>query len=413
MTEHLTITEKITKAKIKLNHDTPFFSYVVMNLKFHENEKIAQGTIAVNAKGNIYYSKKFVEKLDLEELKFIISHETMHCLFLTFTRLGNRDKKVWNRCTDLVNNTILKNHTGFDDYRFKILKGSIVANQDDEYINENILIKEVSKKTTEQVYDEMEKQIQKNQTDKSSFSKGDFDKHLYGEDSEDSGEELNAHEKKELEDKWKSVLTEAYYKSKLAGENPLGMEIFIDGLLNPKMNWKALLQKYIVKEIPHDSTFMLPSRRSVATGFYMPSVTKETVNIGVAVDTSGSVSPKELKHFLSEVVSISKSYDSVNMKLLTHDYVIQDKIEVKNSNINKIMNMKIHGGGGTSHKEILEYVKKNNIKVMVCFTDLYSDLEDLKPPNNTVFIFISTSNLKAPFGVTIPYEVKGVNDEFS
>jgi predicted metal-dependent peptidase len=54
-------------------------------------------------------------------------------------------------------------------------------------------------------------------------------------------------------------------------------------------------------------------------------------------------------------------------------------LAVGNGNIAKIKQLKVKGGGGTSHKPVFEYIQKNisDCRVALFLTDGYSDLEGL------------------------------------
>jgi predicted metal-dependent peptidase len=53
-------------------------------------------------------------------------------------------------------------------------------------------------------------------------------------------------------------------------------------------------------------------------------------------------------------------------------------MDMKNGNVNKIKNIKIVGGGGTSHFPVVDYLndKMKGTNILVAFTDGYSDIED-------------------------------------
>lgn len=122
------------------------------------------------------------------------------------------------------------------------------------------------------------------------------------------------------------------------------------------------------------------SKIGQALGIYLPSLTKEKIDIVIGVDTSGSIGEEELTKFLSEMVAIARIYrDRVSMRVLFHDTEVQADYEIKNGNIAKILAMKIKGGGGTSHKYLFDKVKKEirNCKCLISFTDGFSDIEDI------------------------------------
>jgi hypothetical protein len=123
-----------------------------------------------------------------------------------------------------------------------------------------------------------------------------------------------------------------------------------------------------------------PSKRSIATGIYTPSYLKERVEVLVAIDTSGSIGQTELTEFISEVVGLAKAYqDRIEMRLLTHDVDVQNDYLLENGVTQKVQQLKIKGGGGTSHFPILEHIKKKykDTKLAIFLTDGCSDLQNI------------------------------------
>jgi len=136
----------------------------------------------------------------------------------------------------------------------------------------------------------------------------------------------------------------------------------------------------IVASIPHDYSWAKKSKKSIAAGTYLPNVVKERIDVCVGIDLSGSIGKEELTEFMSEVIGISKAfYNNIKIRLLTHDVDVHNDYEVCNGNIEKIKNLKLTGGGGTSHKPIFEYIKEKvrDVKLVVFFTDGYSDINDI------------------------------------
>jgi len=164
------------------------------------------------------------------------------------------------------------------------------------------------------------------------------------------------------------------------GKLPIGMSRYIDKLKDVEINWRIVLRRFIQQSIPNDYTFQKRSKRGAALNIYLPSVTKEKINIAVGVDTSGSIEQGELTKFLSEIVGIARAFrEIIDMRIMFHDVEVQADYLVKNGNIPKIMAMTPKGGGGTSHIPLMDKVKKDikDCKCLICFTDGWSDLEDI------------------------------------
>ena len=353
--------DKIVRAKVHLQTENPFFAYLVMNLKVKEVEEI--DSIGVSNNGDLVYNKKWVDNLSDSELKGVLSHEVLHLVFEHFARGENKNHQIYNIATDLVINNILINSN------IKLPRGLTPYNNSYTFKNPPFTIENLDKKSADEVYEEIKKHLPKEKELKK-LNQSRFDKHTFGK----SGQKTDLKEQRKLKKKWNKVLSEASVYAKQKGKLPQGMERIVELMLNDKVSWKSILYKYITRELPFDYTYNRPSKRSVATGIYLPSVLRENIEVVISIDTSGSISQKELSEFLVEIVNISKSFNNISMKLIVCDSEIKDVFEIRNGSIDTILNLKIHGGGGTSHIPIYDYVAEHlsNTKFIINFTDGYT-----------------------------------------
>lgn len=179
----LTSSERISKAKIKLMREFPFFGYIAMYLTFIENDKIP--TMSVNPKGIIRYNPKYVEKLSDNQLLADVIHEVSHIAFRHFEReeileiTNPIHKKAYDYANDIVVNAILVTN-GFDVYdtclnpekvgrkfvtRFKfIIRGIIDVNgiRQEIVVQIPIEIWDPEQKSSEEVYLEILEQLRGN-----------------------------------------------------------------------------------------------------------------------------------------------------------------------------------------------------------------------------------------------------------
>jgi predicted metal-dependent peptidase len=399
--------EKLKRARIQIQADNPFFAYLSLYLKFREakeGELPAWGGMGVDARGNCWYRKDFVEKITDNELKGVIVHEILHLSFLHLIREGRREHNKWNIAIDIVVNYILEQNN------FDLPNGCLVAEYDKSITVFGQKIENVNKKTPEQIYDEFKFKLKTQKTFKvSGGSKrgegkenpeddGDsykgFDYHDYQEGK--GGGKLKEEERVELEREWKERLSEAYVTAQQIGKVPAEIERLMGNIHKNELNWRNILLKNVQSVIPYDYTYAVPHKKSCSAGYYMPNTTKEMVNIAVGVDVSGSVGEKEYADFLSEVIGMAQAFRGrICIRFLTHDVKVQNDYVVENGNVEKIKALKITGGGGTSHKPIMEYIKENvrNIKLAIFLTDGYSDLEEI-PLNEYNFkkIFVIQRN---------------------
>lgn len=121
----------------------------------------------------------------------------------------------------------------------------------------------------------------------------------------------------------------------------------------------------------------------------------------IAVDTSGSCSGDLVKKFLSRTYSILKNTESfasrVNIHIIQCDADIQEdtKISSMEEMDEYLLNMKIHGFGGTDFRPVFSYVDDlihqgefTNLGGLIYFTDGYGTYPGMPTPYKTAFVFL-------------------------
>lgn len=218
---------------------------------------------------------------------------------------------------------------------------------------------------------------------------------------------MSEEERKEIEREWNDRIVEAHQHAKKRGKEPAGIETLIDELLERKFNWRSILRKYIKKEVPYDFTYASPHKKSQSAGYYMPNIKRESLEVCVAIDTSGSISNKRLQEFLSEIKGISESHEAVRITLIVADAQVQETFELGNGGKERLENIRMKGRGGTDHRPVFEWLKKNkpNARVLVAFTDGYTEFPDNSTVRNTIWVVPETGLDKEifPFGKVIKF----------
>lgn len=379
--------DKITAAKIHLLDNNPFFSYLIQHLRIHERENLNPPTMAVDNFGNLYYHPQFVSKLNQSQLCGVLAHEALHCALEHITRTGKRDAIVWNIAIDLAVNSLVKLNS-----TFSLPPNGYIPDGSDCFSFGSFKIKDISKKFAEELYAE----LLKNATIVKVTYLG-FDSHIKTDDPgqtpqgkmpklEQGQDPAGATDIRTNPIDWKSVLCEAHTHAKLKGEKSGGLERVVENAVASRINWKSLLYKFITQNIPNDFTYRMPSKRFYSTGYYFPNTTKQEIDIFVAIDTSGSITEKDLGQFLKEIIKIGNSFDCIKITFVTHDSEVKQKIVFNKNNLNNLKSIKPIGGGGTSHVGVFDEAKKSKAKVLICFTDGMSDIERIKTRVNTIFV---------------------------
>ncbi len=398
----LTTEERITKAKIQLQKTSPFFAHLVMNMEIKESDQVP--SMGVNCKGNAIYNKEWVDTLELEVIKGVLCHETMHVALQHLIRLGKKQMLIWNVATDIAINWIIVNE-GFqlpeegiipDRDGWVTLKTEdgdkqFRATKDDGAGN-------MIEKTADELYEELLDQLPecncechggKKSKDKGASGTGrccgcqgsyGFDQHQYGDDMNNADQEATSKE-------WRGKLVDAATAAKARGKLPGGVARLVDELLNPKLDWRTMLYQYITKDIPYDFTMRKPGRRSYSTGVYLPEVLKENLDIVCTVDTSGSISIEEYREFATELMSIADSFQQIKMNIIYWDTDVRGELDVSRANKKDILDTSFLGGGGTEMSCLgRHFNKKQTPKLMVHLTDGFIERDPKLPRCKHLFV---------------------------
>lgn len=147
----------------------------------------------------------------------------------------------------------------------------------------------------------------------------------------------------------------------------------------PIISWKKELKRFL-GNVPFGQrkTMMRLNRRQPLRLDLSGKMTDKTYKLVLAIDTSGSMSSKELSIVLNEISNIVKT-TPVEITIIESDAIIQKVYKVKN--INQI-SYDMHGRGGTCFNHVIEYVNQNKYyrdAVLIYFTDGYGEKTISRP----------------------------------
>ena len=274
-------------------------------------------TACIDKSGNITFNLDFFDTLTPKQFLTLVAHEICHFIFEHNQRKGAKDHFVWNCATDYAINLMLK-------FQFE---------KQEFYLKDWLLDDKYEGFTAERIYEDL-------QNNPPPFLKGGKGGRVFivdltdepGEGGDGDGEKpgegdtviirdrrVPLPEKpdakngksaeqydQEMKDYIRGAICEAYACAKNQGLMPAGMERIIVGYLKPKVNWlQALRQKLrfgCSRKASRDITWTQPNRRFLGASFIFPSnVGPDAPKIAFAIDTSGSMSEKDLKQAVSEL----------------------------------------------------------------------------------------------------------------
>ena len=261
-------------------------------------------------------------------------------------------------------------------------------------IEEMFNIKDVEKKSFEEVMDEILKKLQCKC--KGGNGEGDGpripvdirpdripadiqpDNDVEGEPlNEGDSEDKSKKNPEEIERQIQKKLLESAMTAKQIGKLPAELERLVEEIAKPKVHWRRLIRSTLSKGLGKSvkRTWSRPSRK-IPNSY--PG--KETLKMGkviVLVDTSGSIGQKELQQFVGEVYGIAKEVAEV--VVIPWDAKAYEPIVMKSYRDIEKVRVGLKGGGGTIIRPALELVDKkfNDTQQIVILSDWYiGDLND-------------------------------------
>ena len=361
--------ETIQKCILQVRRECSFFGSLMLFAQIETTKKLP--TAATDGR-KIFFNEEFLNSISSKEQNALMLHEVLHMALLHVTRRQNRDPHIWNIAADIVVNDLIERNTSFP-----LPQGAITDNrfQDAsvEYIYEALL--KSKKKYKLVINDILQSQALENSD----------------EEPKSSGL-MSQEEADEIESFWRDKMEILKISSEHnlrngKGSLPAGIEQEILTILEPEVDWRHALWKYVGKT-PADFDDL--DRRFIYKGLYLESLLTEAVEVSVCIDTSGSVSDELLMQFTGELKGILRSYPNVKCSLFFADTDLAGPYE-----IDRIEQMpKAIGRGGTSFVPFFDYLKKHgeennllgNNKLSIYFTDGFGDFPQQEPDNPTMWL---------------------------
>jgi len=207
---------------------------------------------------------------------------------------------------------------------------------------------------------------------------------------------------------WKQAVEQAAAAAKAQGNLPGSIRKLIEQVMEPQVTWKEELRMSLNSvTTKDDTTWSRPNRRWLAmTGDYFPArVGYGAGDVAVVVDTSGSVSQKELQAFINEMSGILNDTHPENLWALSIDAKVHaaERLETE-ADLEHFYKETLSGGGGTDMTKGFDWAAEEAVPLdaMIILTDGYTPFGS--DPGYPV-IWVMSSDQQAPFGKNIRISV--------
>lgn len=358
----------------------PFFGRLLMRLSFG----FADCETAYTDMKRIVFSPDFADKLNDEQLTFIVLHELMHCVLKHCVRGKGKIHLIYNIACDIVVNSIILEAMNLKD--IMILDEPVMHTVPDGNEGRNY--------SAEAVYEMLLEDIDKNFQKR--FGKSFSDNHDVWEKIADGmlAEAL-----------WDTYIDKVS-KAVGGGSGIPSSIVRVIGNINhqSKISWKQVLHDFI-QNVHSDYVFTPPDKR-YSGELLLPSFQENMYgskieNIWFAVDTSASISSSAISEAFEEIKDAIEQIDNVEGYVSFFDCEITEPVPF--DSVDDINAMKPIGGGGTSFDIIFECLAEKFEyelpKVIVIITDGYAEFPNESASLGVPIIWLIVgSEVEPPWG---------------
>lgn len=419
--------DKLMRARCRLMTREPWYGHMAMSIEWKPSEMgwvkdEARRTIGmkITSTGVVqaFYNPQWVENTDLRIIFGVIEHAINHLIRLHTLRTGGREEEAWNLATDMaVNGAKRDPYIGYleeDGTR-------ILPDKDMVFVPQNWPVNESAEKYYEMLNKGDAKQKPQSQPPMAGGGDDDEDEDgqggappMSGQPGQDQNKKPgtyshNGFEGKCLDDHeaWNQsdisedearqivhdMAKEAADKSQ--GHMPGHLKQILEALSKPVVRWRELLRQFLGTHVGNRRpTYSRANRRRQEFGF--KGVSRHAAStVSVIVDTSGSISDKDLEQFFAEIEAIAYR---AKVFVLQWDHAYQGYARYRRGDWKRIT---VNGRGGTDMAAPVDWLEKNSQigSVMVMLTDGYCQW-----PHRRGFpaLFCITTDQTAPdWGTTI------------
>jgi predicted metal-dependent peptidase len=399
--------DKITKAKSVLVMDHPFWASLLLSMPMTEDSSIE--TAATDG-FSVTYNPEWLGSKSLGEIIFVLGHEVGHGILDHCTRRGDRDPAGWNAAADYVLNSVL-------------VRDKVGTMPKEGLLDHNLV--DSCAGSVEAVYaalaQNQQNQQQQSQSQGQGQGKGQSGRGKPGQSQGQSQGQGNASagqfpkaldqiidvgkdeaEKSQKRAEMRARIVQAANAARMQGKLSAGLERLVGEMTRAKVDWRAVLRRFITERAKVDYSFARPNRRFLADDMILPSLNGEKMGcIAVFFDCSGSVDDATGAALASEVRAI---IEDVAPGLLLAGYFDAVVLKTQTFGPDDTFEFTPMGGGGTMFSPIWESIAESNLDPVCCvvLTDLVcSDFG--KAPHYPV-LWATVGADQAPFGEVVRIE---------
>lgn len=395
--------KKINQAIAALLHVEPFYGHLILNMRITKDDTCPSAGVYITDKVNLVYNEAFVENLSLNHACKLLKHECEHIFREHISRakqIGAVSKELhkrFNIATDAtINRNDLKDFTatvgGVSVAKLnEMLQGYIdTFNQKPENkSNQKTFSAMAEGQLAEYYYNRIIEFAEQNA--EALPESGDGMGETVDDHSQWEKSEGNAEVQKEVV---KGAVNNAVKQAGGIGSVSGDIASIVAKLNESQVNWRQQLRQFFVNT-QKSLKISTRKRRNRRYGILQPGAKrKPELHIGLLVDTSGSVSDKELAMFWTEMEAIHKCGVVVT--------VIEADCDVKNVyDFDPKKQPDLKGRGGTAYNPAIEKAIELKVDGIIYFGDMDAADKPIDPKKPFLWAIVRNSPPPASFGKAI------------
>ena len=402
MNTNNSIKRRLVAARAVLVLDHPFFGALSLRMNIEEEVKGRTRTMATDGR-SIFYHKDYVQECTDQELVGLFAHEVMHPAMQHHTRRGNRDPKLWNEAADYAINPVLS-EAGF------VLPATPLLNS------------KFRGMTAEQIYEALQEVRHDgegehppeddggrnqggNNTKDGGIGTGDDPKDDNSDAAERPGAVFDAPDPAQQEAEWQVALKQAAQAAEMMGQLPGGIALAVEKSMKPRIDWRAILRRFVQQSAAADYSWRMPNRRYIAGGLYLPEIRSEAMPVIVVVVDSSASTHDVLPTFKAELQSIVEECQPESTIVIMADAKVQ---RVDRFERGEAIAFNVEGFGGTDFRPAFEHVDREELcpACLIYLTDGDGVYPEEPSPYPTLWA-ITTPDRHAPWGESVTIDMTG------
>jgi len=379
--------DAISQAIINLFNSERFYAELICQMRRVVSSHIPRAGVCIRDQIELHINPEFFENLPIKKRVAVLKHECEHILRDHIGRAKELAPEIYDGKNKALEDNILSS------MKHKTLNVSMdlaINGIMQDLPEDGVFPKQFDLESGQT----MEWYLAKLKDDPKAKELMEFDGHELWSESEG--------DKEIIKEKIRQAANKAARIARSAGKMTADQELLVSELNKATVNWRQQLKRFAARTI-ETAIDTSKKKRNRRYGIMFPGTVKtETLHIGVAIDTSGSVSDESLKQFMSEIGNIAK-YAKVT--------VIEADTEIKNSYIyDPKKKYKVAGRGGTAYKPAFDFFndKKNTVDSVIYFGDgdCYDTERLVKPKYPVLWALVGNQPPPTTFGNVIRIEVK-------